>query len=215
MSLAPFALQGQSWANYGRYAKANSEIKKSPEIVFMGDSITDVWGNRFGAFFQKNNYVGRGISGQVTSQMLLRFRDDVVKLSPKKVAILGGINDIAGNQGPIALEKTFENIVAMCDIARANGIEPIICSALPANRFWKPENPSSKVKKLNEMLKKFAEDNNFLYVDYYTPLVDENEGLKAEYARVNKDGKPDGVHPNEMGYKVMEKVFEDAIKSSK
>lgn len=202
------ALAAGDWANFGRYAEANKAVSKPPLAVLMGDSITDAWPKKTpDGFFAKNNIVGRGISGQVTSQMLARFRRDVLDLKPKYVAILAGTNDIAQNQGYIAVENVFGNIVSMVEIAKANGVIPIVCSVLPANKYpWRQEiKPAPLVKKLNEMLKAYCEKNSVKYVDYYTPMADDKDGLPKKYAN-------DGIHPTPEGYVVMEKILLPELK---
>ena len=161
-------------------------------------------------FFIENPFVNRGISGQTTPQMLIRFKSDVVNLNPKSVVILAGINDIAGNTGPISIENTAENIISMAEIALANNIRVFICSTLPALDFpWSPGlNPSSKVIKLNKILKDYCKNKNLEYVDYYSFMSDENGGLKVpEYTSAD-----DLVHPNKAGYNVMEKIILKALK---
>ena len=190
--MIPAAVSAQNdWANYNRYAADNAKIKKAPKAVLMGDSITDGWPGNDMAFFTDNNLVGRGIGGQVTAQMLLRFRQDVVDLHPKYVVILAGTNDIAGNFGEIDLDKTFYNIVAMCQIAKANKIKPILCSVLPAACYrWRPmvtEVPE-KIMQLNCMLKEYAKKNHIKYVDYHSVMANEKGGLSEHLAK-------DGVHP--------------------
>lgn len=197
----------QDWPNFARYAEANKEVKKAPLAVFMGDSITEGWFGQRKEFFEKNNFVGRGISAQVTSQMLIRFRPDVVNLKPKYVVILAGTNDIAQNQGPISLENVAGNIASMCEIAKANGIIPIICSVLPAHQYkWRKEiEPVKPIAELNEMLKKYAEENDVIYADFYSAVVDERKGLPLKYS-------PDGVHPNAEGFKAIEPIVLKYIK---
>ena len=193
-----------------RYASANAGLTspKATEqrVVFMGNSITEGWKASDSSFFTGKPYINRGISGQTTSQMLLRFREDVIDLKPKTVVILAGINDIAENTGPIALESIFGNIVSMVELARAAKIKVVLSSVLPANTFaWRADiQPAEKVVKLNSMIKAYAIKNNIVYVDYYTPMVDEKKGLKAEYTN-------DGVHPTLAGYKVMEPLVEKGI----
>lgn len=177
-------------------------------LVIMGDSITDFWPNRTSSdFFNKNNIVGRGISGQVTSQMLVRFRRDVLDLKPKYVAILAGTNDIAQNQGYINAENIVGNIISMVEIARANKIKPIVCSILPAAKYpWRPEIQSvPMVQKINQMLKDYCKKHKVKYIDFYTPMADENNGLPKKYAN-------DGIHPTSDGYAVMEKVLLENLK---
>lgn len=205
--LVAFAANAQDhnrdWANFNRYNQANETVQAKPRAVFMGDSITDNWFRMDSDFFNDNNLVGRGISGQTTSHMLVRFRRDVIDHSPKYVVILAGINDIALNNGYIALENILGNIKSMCEIARANKIKPVICSVLPADRIgWRPavEKPAEEVLKLNEMLKAYAKSEKIQYVDYHSALKDENNGLPAKYAS-------DGVHPNTDCYKIMEQII--------
>ena len=203
----------QDWANLNKYQKNNKELKKIIEpnrVVFMGNSITEGWSFFNKNFFIENPFVNRGISGQTTPQMLIRFKSDVVNLSPKSVVILAGINDIAGNTGPISIENSAENIISMAEIALANNISVFICSTLPALDFpWSPGlNPASKVIKLNKILKDYCKKNNLKYVDYYSFMSDENGGLKVpEYTSAD-----DLVHPNKAGYNVMEKIILKALK---
>ena len=155
LALAPPLLaagQQRDWANYGRYAAANAALTTAPAVVFMGNSITDGWDNAHPEFFTDNNFACRGIGGQVTSQMLCRFRADVIALRPKAVVILAGTNDIAGNNGPIECGHIVENIVSMAELALAAGIRPILCSVLPAAKYpWRPEIESvpEKIAALN------------------------------------------------------------------
>ena len=203
----------QDWANLNKYQKNNEELKEIIEpnrVVFMGNSITEGWSFFNKNFFIENPFVNRGISGQTTPQMLIRFKSDVVNLSPKSVVILAGINDIAGNTGPISIENTAENIISMAEIALANNIKVFICSTLPALDFpWSPGlNPSSKVIKLNKILKDYCKNKTLEYVDYYSFMSDENGGLKVpEYTSAD-----DLVHPNKAGYNVMEKIILKVLK---
>lgn len=192
----------KDWANFSRYSEANKNISAHPKAVFFGDSITDVWARNNEGFFEENNFVGRGISGQVTSQMLVRFRRDVIDLSPKYVVILAGTNDIALNNGPISLENILGNIISMCELAKAHKIKPILCSILPAERYkWRTElKPAQDIIKLNQMIKEYAKSSRIPYVDYHSAMTNENGGLPADLA-------PDGVHPNQTGYKIMEDII--------
>ncbi|MBE6227682.1 MAG: acylhydrolase [Bacteroidales bacterium] len=193
----------QDWANFGRYKNANKSVKEKPTAVFMGDSITEGWANQDPDFFSTNNYIGRGISGQTSSQMLVRFRKDVVELAPKYVVILAGTNDIAKNGGDIDIENIFGNIKSMCEIAKANKIKPVICSVLPAAAYpWRPEitDAADQVMKLNQLLYAYAIRNKIKYVDFHTLLRDEHNGLSKNHAH-------DGVHPNKNCYKIMEQVI--------
>ena len=192
----------QDWAKFGRYEAANDTVKVKPRAVFMGDSITDNWAKKDLDFFTSNNYVGRGISGQTTSHMLVRFRRDVVDLHPKYVVIMAGTNDVALNNGEISHENILGNLISMCEIAKANKIKPILCSVLPADRFrWRPQlTPAEDLVKLNKMIKEYAESAKIPYVDYHSVLKDENNALPEEYAA-------DGVHPNLDCYKIMEEII--------
>jgi lysophospholipase L1-like esterase len=200
------------WAHLKKYEQSNSELKKinDPDrVVFMGNSITEGWSNFVKDFFINNPFVNRGIGGQTTPQMLIRFKPDVVNLNPKAVVILAGINDIAENTGPVTIENIAENIISMAEIAKANEIKVFICSTLPAIDFpWSPGmDPGPKVVKLNSILKNYCDSNNIPYVDYFSAMSDEKGGLKVpEYTTAD-----DLVHPNLAGYKVMEKIILKAL----
>ena len=200
------------WAHLKKFEKENEQLKKINDpnrVVFMGNSITEGWSNFDKDFFIKNPFVNRGISGQTTPQMLVRFKPDVVNLNPKAVVILAGINDIAGNTGPISLKNTAENIISMAEIAKANNIKVYICSTLPAIDFpWSPGlEPGPKVIKLNSILKNYCNSNDIPFVDYFSSMADDKGGLKVpEYTAAN-----DLVHPNLAGYKVMEKIILKAL----
>ena len=199
--------QTKDWAQFYRYEGLNDSITARPEVVFMGNSITDCWVDSMPAFFADNNFIGRGISGQVSSQMLVRFQEDVINLHPKVVVICCGTNDIAQNNGYISLEHILQNIKSMCELARCNKIKPIVCSTLPAKAFkWRPGmTPANDIRKLNEMIKAYAAENKIPYVDYHSALTDEDGGLPKQYSR-------DGVHPNAHGYAVMESVIMPILK---
>ena len=198
----------EDWAHLTKFETDNEKLKKIDDpnrVIFMGNSITEGWSNFDKDFFINNPFINRGISGQTTPQMLIRFRPDVVNLNPKSVVILAGINDIAGNTGPISLENTAENIISMAEIAKANNIKVYICSTLPAIDFpWSPGlEPGPKVIKLNTILKNYCVKNNITYVDYFSSMADDKGGLKVpEYTTAD-----DLVHPNLAGYKVMEKII--------
>ena len=212
-------INAQNWsefANTGYYAKANLELKLHSKtenrVVLMGNSITEGWVFMRPEFFENRDYINRGIGGQTTPQMLLRFRPDVVDLNPKVVLILAGTNDIAGNTGFTPLETIIGNIKSMAEIANANGIEVVISSILPAIKYlWKPGlNPAPKIISINKELKAYAKQNNFIYLDYFTAMVDDNDGLKVpDYTAAD-----DLVHPNVAGYLVMEKLAEKAIETA-
>lgn len=201
------------WANLKRYEAENAKLKlpekKEKRVVFMGNSITEKWAFRDSMFWQDKPYVNRGISGQVTAQMLLRFRQDVLELQPKAVVILAGTNDIAQNKGPISLEQIAGNIFSMVELAKANEIKVVLCSVLPAVQYrWRREiKPAEKIIQLNALLKAYATENKIPYIDCYTPMVNDNKGLKKEFS-------PDGVHPNYEGYQLMGPMFDLAIKKA-
>ena len=177
------AAQQKDWANFGRYAEANAAIKQSPDVVFMGNSITDNWARMDPDFFAKNNFVGRGISGQTSSEMLVRFRRDVIDLKPEAVVILSGTNDVAQNNGYISPENTLGNIISMCELAKAHGIKVILCSITPTSKFgWRPEiEPAQKIRDLNKMIEAYAKANKLWGdasdPDYVEPQYSEYEEL--------------------------------------
>ena len=196
------------WANLKKYDSENKELSTTPtskRIVFMGDSITEFWKVNDSSFFDKSK-INRGISGQTTPQMLLRFPQDVISLKPEAVIILAGINDIAENNGPISNEGILENIIAMSELAKANNIKVILCSILPANRFnWNLKiSPANRVIELNKMIQSYANKNKIIYVDYFSQMVDDENGLQKQYGE-------DGVHPNKEGYEVMKSIVTEAI----
>lgn len=201
----------QDWSNLQRYQNQNIELLKrkndEPQIVFMGDSITEFWLVTHPDFFVGKPYINRGISGQTTPQMLLRFRQDVINLKPSVVVILAGINDIAGNTGPSTLEMIESNIVSMIELAKANHIKVVLCSVLPAFKFpWNAEKePAEIVIKLNEKLKANAKKYNIVYVDYFSAMVNKQNGLKEELGN-------DGIHPNAAGYLIMESILNAQLK---
>ncbi|WP_245327606.1 SGNH/GDSL hydrolase family protein [Hymenobacter fodinae] len=200
------------WAKLARYAAANKALPppsaNAPRVVLLGNSITDAWPNADPPFFAGKPYelIGRGISGQTSPQMLLRFRQDVLELQPKVVAILAGTNDVAENTGPYDPHATLNNIKSMVELARANKVRVVLCSVLPAAEFgWrKGLNPAPKIVALNAMIKEYARQNKLVYLDYHTPMADERMGLKAAYGE-------DGVHPNLAGYRVMEPLLQQAV----
>ena len=197
----------KDWANFGRYREANEAIENPVKAVFMGNSITDNWAKMHPEFFTENGYVGRGISGQVSAQMVMRFRRDVIDLHPKAVVILAGTNDIALNDYAMTLEETLNNVKTMVDLARANDIKVVICSTMPAYQFgWrKALRPAQDIKRLNRMMQLYALENHIPYVDYHSAMKDERDGLPLKYS-------PDGVHPNLEGYAVMEKIIQNTLK---
>ena len=200
----------QDWPNLKYYRSKNLKLgspsKSEKRVVFMGNSITEGWPTLQPEFFESKSYINRGISGQTTPQMLIRFRQDVIDLKPKLVLILAGINDIAGNTGPSNVTMITNNIISMAQLAKSNKIKVIICSILPAKDFpWNPGmNPPSKILNVNQILRSYALANGMVYLDYYSLMVDESNALIDEYGS-------DGVHPNKEGYKVMSLLAEQEI----
>ncbi len=205
------------WPFLARFRDANKLVPPpSPgetRVVFMGDSITEGWGMKAtatspgrGEFFPGKPYINRGISGQTTPQMLVRFRQDVVLLKPKVVVLLAGTNDLAENTGKESIEEIGNNIASMSELARASGIRVVLCSVLPASDFhWhKGLEPAPRIRELNAWIKEYAAKNGFVYVDYYSGMANSDGGLKAELS-------PDGVHPNKAGYDLMAPLAEAGI----
>lgn len=194
------------WANFARFEKENLSEPCNPKVIIMGNSITEGWISKHPGFFARNGYVSRAISGQTTSQMLVRFRADVVELHPQIAVISGGTNDLAQNTGYISHEHILDNIESMAELARANGIRPILCSVLPAGDFpWRPGlEPARQIVRLNEMIRAYAERQGIPYVDYHTPMAAADGSMIAEYTY-------DGVHPTEAGYEVMERILPPVV----
>jgi lysophospholipase L1-like esterase len=201
------------WGSLTRYRDNNARLG-TPQpgehrVVFYGNSITDVWAGYFDSMFPGKPYVGRGISGQTTPQMLVRFRQDVIALNPAVVVILAGTNDIAGNTGPSTLAMIEDNLISMVELAEANGISVVLSSVLPVYDYrWRPGlEPAGKIIELNAWLKEYASDRDMVYLDYHTVMADERQGLKSALSE-------DGVHPNEAGYQVMVPLVEAAIEEA-
>lgn len=198
------------WANLARYREANARLGAprpgERRVVFMGNSITEGWAKHFDTMFPGKPYIGRGISGQTTPQMLVRFRQDVIALRPEVVVILAGTNDIAGNTGPATLEMIQDNLASMVDLAKAHGIRVVLSSVLPAFAYgWRPElAPAPKIVALNAWIERYAAQQGVVYLDYHSAMADERQGLKRTLSE-------DGVHPNEAGYRVMAPLAEQAI----
>lgn len=205
------------WADLKKYRAANQALPapatNESRVVFMGDSITEGWGKRLapsmpdpGPFFPGEPYINRGISGQTSPQMLVRFRQDVIDLKPKVVVILAGTNDLAENTGPMPLEDTESNLQSMSDLATANGIRVVLCSVLPAKSFWWHPGiePSVKIVELNKWIRAYAARRGFPFVDYYDAMADKDGGLRSDLS-------PDGVHPNARGYGIMAPLAEAGI----
>ena len=208
----------KDWPNLGRYREANSKLappaKDEDRVVFMGDSITDSW--KLAEYFPGKPYVNRGIGGQTTPQMLIRFRPDVIDLKPKVVVIFAGTNDLAGNTGPMNLETIENNFASMTELAHANGIRVVLASVMPINdyaiRDGKPVvrsvgRPPEKIIALNKWIKDFAAAKGLIYLDYFSAVVDDKGFLKAELSN-------DGLHPTAKGYEVMKPLAEQAINTA-
>jgi lysophospholipase L1-like esterase len=209
----------KDWPALARYrdddAKVAAPGKDENRVVFMGDSITDLWDDpKFGGFFPGKPYIDRGIGGQTTPQMLLRFRPDVVALQPKIVVILAGTNDIAGNTGPMTLQAIEDNLASMFDLAHANGIRVVFSSVLPISDYEKnkdgqpiirsKQRPPEQITALNAWMKKFAATHEQIYLDYFSAMADGQGFLKEELSE-------DGLHPNQKGYDIMAPLAEQAI----
>ena len=198
------------WAELQRYRQANAELPPPApgerRVVFMGNSITDVWARYFPAMFPGKPYIGRGIGGQTTPQMLVRFRQDVIALKPAVVVILAGTNDIAGNTGPSTLEMIENSLMSMSELAQANGIRVVLSSVLPVHDYpWRPGlEPAPKIVALNAWMKAYAARIGAVYLDYHTAMADGRQGMRRDLAS-------DGVHPTEAGYRVMAPLAEAAI----
>lgn len=198
------------WASLARYRDANAQLGPprpgEQRVVFYGNSITEGWAQYFDTMFPGKPYVGRGISGQTTPQMLVRFRQDVIALQPAVVVILAGTNDIAGNTGPSTQAMIEDNLKSMVELAKANGIRVVLSSVLPAFDYrWRPGlEPAPKIVALNAWMRDYASGHDVIYLDYHSATADERQGLRAELSE-------DGVHPNEAGYRIMAPLVERAI----
>jgi len=203
--------KNQDWANLGYYEQQNKQLTKPSEngkrIVFIGDSITEEWGHLYSEFFSNNLYINRGIGGQTTPQILIRFKPDAIDLYPDVINIFAGTNDIAGNTGLSTVKMITDNIFTMAEVAIMKNIKVIISSILPVKNYpWSEDitDAPSKINSINEIIKEYVNNNNLFYIDYFSHMVDKNEGLKSKYTY-------DGVHPNKTGYKLMSGVAEKVI----
>lgn len=212
-SAAPAAKENFSddWANLRRYEVENKLLPAPApgenRVVFLGSSIFEFWKTRLPEYFAAHkNYVDRGISGQIAPQLLLRFQQDVIALKPKVVIILAGSNDIAGTTGHVTNERILDDIKSMVELCRIHNIKPILCAYLPINRYeWRKDlQPAELIISLNKTISAYAAQNKLILLDYYTPLVDDKKGTRADLTL-------DGVHPNPAGYKIMAKVTDEAI----
>ncbi len=207
---SPVTCQEGDWGSLERYREANQRLGPPEEgemrVVFYGNSITDAWATHFAEMFPGKPYVGRGISGQTTPQMLVRFRQDVISLRPTVVVILAGTNDIAGNTGVSTQGMIEDNLVSMVELARANGISVVLSSVLPASDYrWRPGMaPGPKIVALNRWMREYADEQGLVYLDYHSAMTNEQLGLGPELS-------PDGVHPNMAGYRLMAPLAEAAI----
>ena len=203
-------LSSQDWPDLAKFKDANAALSAPAEnedrVVFMGNSITIGWLYSVPEFFEGKPYINRGISGQTTPQMLLRFRQDVLELQPKVVVILAGTNDIAGNTGPMSLDQIMDNLKSMAELALANGVEPVLSSVLPAYDYpWRPGlQPNVKIPKLNAMISSYAGEKDLVYLDYFSEMADDRNGLDKTLAT-------DEVHPTRKGYEMMAPLAEKAI----
>ena len=201
----------RDWPNLSRYRADNAAVQPAKpgeqRVVFMGDSITDSWGRKYGKFFPGKPYINRGISGQTTPQMLIRFRPDVLAHKPQAVVILAGTNDIAGNTGPMTLEQIQGNIQSMAELARANDVKVVLASVMPVTDALKPQTqrrPPEQIRALNEWIKSYADRTGAVYLDYHSAMADEKGMLKTELTY-------DGLHPNDAGYELIEPLAQKAI----
>ncbi len=199
------------WADLRHYAAKNAALpapaRRNKRVVFLGSSVFEFWEHVVPEFFNNKNYVNRGVSGQISPQLLIRFRQDVIELKPKAVIILAGSNDIAGNYGHVTNETIMDNVKSMCELAKRNHIKVILCDYLPVFDYpWrKGLEPARKIIALNKEIDAYAKKKHLFVLDYFSPLVDERNGQKAELTL-------DGVHPNAAGYKIMAEATEAAIK---
>jgi lysophospholipase L1-like esterase len=202
------------WASLQKFGSVNARLPApaaaEDRVVFMGNSIFEVWARAFGTMFPGKPYINRGIGGQTTPQMLVRFRPDVIELKPKVVVILAGTNDIAGNTGPSTLEMIENNIASMSELAKANGIRVVLASVLPVSVYpWRPRvrQPAQKVVALNSWIRDYARRNGHVYLDYHSAMTDQRMGMRADLSG-------DGVHPNEAGYRIMMPLTLAAIREA-
>lgn len=201
------------WADLHHYAAKNAALpvpaRGEKRVIFLGSSIFERWSVLMPEFFNNKNYVNRGISGQIAPQLLIRFRQDVIDLKPKAVIILAGSNDIAGNRGHVTMETIIDNIKSMTELAKRNHIKVILCDYLPVFDYpWrKGIEPAEKIIALNKQIENYAKKKHLVLLDYFTPLVDNRNGQKAELTL-------DGVHPNAAGYRIMAEATEAAIKKT-
>ena len=199
------------WPNLAKYRKSNERLKKSfsdgDRIVLVGDSITEGWTEFNPEFFQDNNMINRGISGQTTPQMLIRLKQDAIHLGPKIIIINGGTNDIWGNTGPSTPEMIIDNLCSMAEIATKNDIDVALSTILPVYQYPDRDDiidPPNTISLINSVLQDYCKENGLTFLDYFSPMADKKKGLRSDYGT-------DGVHPNKQGYSVMEQVVRETI----
>lgn len=217
------AQTAKDWAQFGRYQESNQQIKAQTSqgetadykgVIFLGNSITELWEKLHPEFFSGNGFISRGISGQTSYQLLLRFREDVINLKPKVVVINAGTNDIAENNHPYSEERTLGNIISMCELAKANGITPILTTITPCGFYiWRKDikDAPEKIQSLNKRIGEYAKKNEITFVDYFTPMA-VSEGDKKGWMK--EELTKDGCHPTLAGYAVMEPLILKAINLS-
>ena len=210
-SIATTQAENSDWANLGYYEKRNRELglpdENEKRIVFMGDSITEEWDNLYPEFFSGNYYINRGIGGQTTPQMLIRFKPDAIDLNPHAIIILAGTNDIAGNTGPSTVKMITDNIFSMAELAIAYEIKVVLSSILPVYQYpWVDDvlDPPSSIGSINSKIKEYVGKKGLVYLDYFSSMVDDRKGLKSSFTA-------DGVHPNKAGYKAMSAIADEII----
>ena len=201
----------QDWPNLKRYEDENLSLgypqENEKRVVFMGDSITEEWSRLYPNYFEERSYINRGIGGQTTPQMLIRFKPDAIDLKPDAIVILAGTNDIAGNTGPSTVRMITDNIFSMAELAIAYEIKVVLASILPVYQYpWVDDvlDPPSAIDSINSKIKEYVENKDLVFLDYYSSMVDDRKGLKSDYTS-------DGVHPNEAGYKVMSAIADEII----
>lgn len=212
VSISLHAEESRDWAQFNRYASENDSLramKADIRVVFLGNSITQGWREKRPEFFAEHGFVGRGINGQTSSEMLVRMRQDVIDLHPQTVVILAGANDIAQNNGYITLEHILGNIISMCELARTNHIQPVLCSVLPARSFWwtdRIKDAPVRIQQLNALIRDYAQTNDIPFVDYWSKMADTDGGLLPGLS-------DDEVHPTVAGYEIMESIILSALRA--
>ncbi|MGG6269383.1 SGNH/GDSL hydrolase family protein [Leptolyngbya sp. AN03gr2] len=195
------------WAQLQHYHQANTELKEDLDrVIFFGDSITDFWG--LSTYFPDQPYINRGIAGQTTPQMLVRFRPDAIAIRPKVVILLAGTNDIAGNTGRMTIEEIQSNLMSIVELAKYHQIRMILCSILPVSEVMSVTRSPKKIQTLNAWIEQYCAENDCIYLDYYSHMVDDRGFLQSHLSI-------DGLHPNDAGYKIMSPLAEAAIQKAR